>query len=445
MSLLFGATSRSSDQVSEAMTRTRSAAGGPVTPESALRLGAVWSCVDLICRLAALPVSQYRKAPDGAPVPVAASGLLTAPSSTVSPIGWRRQIYMSWLLRGNLFGAVTKREEQYLHPIEMEILDPNRLTARRQRVGAPVEWLVDGQSLGADLVHWPAFTVPGSSIGLSPLEYAARMIGLGLSAQAFGAQWFTDGAHPSAILTTDKAVDQATAATIKERFRAAITGREPMVIGQGLKYEAIQIAPNESQFLETIGANKADIAGFFLVPPEMIGGESGNSMTYSNIEQRSLSYLTWNAGWWVTLLEEFLSAQVPAGEYVKINTGALVKVDLKTQAEVEGLRIRGGWGIPDEARAHEERPPLPNGDGERSLWPPYSTAPVPAAKDQSADDAAVAKTLSELVQKLYLGTADKVVLTVAEARQILNAAGADLTGPGPAATAPPATGGLTDV
>jgi len=371
---------RSADSLAEVLAANRGGQpyrGGPVDTDQALRLGAVWSCIDLICRLAALPVSQYRKASDGAPLEVAPSALLTSPSADVSPIGWRRQIYMSWLTRGNVFGAVSSRD-RLLYPTGAEILDPSRLTAKRPRVGGPVEWLVDGKSIGSDLLHWPAFTVPGSPIGLSPLEYASRMVGLGLSAGQFGSQWFTDGAHPSSVLTTDKPVDAEQAATIKARFMAAIRGREPAVLGLGMKYESIQIAPNESQFLETIKANKADVAGFFLVPPEMIGGESGNSMTYANIEQRSLGYLTWNAGWWITLLEEFLSAQVPRGQYVKINTGALVKVDLKTQAEVEDIRIRGGWGKPDEARAHEEREPLPDGSGQVTLWPPYATSTPPA-------------------------------------------------------------------
>lgn len=381
MSLLFGREARNATTLATKIERARGAApylGGPVSPNQAMRLGAVWSCWDLICRLAALPVHQYRKV-DGAPQEVEPSGLLAAPSPEVSPIGWRRQVIGSWLQRGNVFAAATSRD-RLLYPRAAEVLDPNRITARQARVGGPIEWLVDGKSIGPDLLHHAAFTVPGSPIGLSPLEHAQRMIGLGLSAQDFGAQWFTDGTHPSGILKTDKTVDGAKAKDIKARFMASVRGREPVVLGSNFEYKPLAIPPNESQFLETIKANKADIAGFFLVPPEMIGGESGNSMTYANIEQRSLGYLTWNAGWWITLLEEFLTAHVPVGEYVKVGTGALVKVDLKTQAEVESIRIRGGWGKPDEARAHEELPPLPNGEGQRTLWPPQATS-VPAPTD----------------------------------------------------------------
>lgn len=349
----------------ERVRRSGGGHGAVSDVDQALRLGAVWSCMDLICRLSALPVKQYRRAA-GAPVEVERpSPLLLAPWVHMHAIGWRRQVLMSWLTAGNVFGLVAARD-RLGYPVQMEILSPSRMSARPVGVGS-VQWLLDGRPVGDDLVHWPAFTVPGSPIGLSPLQYAASMTGLGLSAGEFGRRWFSDGAHPSAVLSTDQPVTQDQAATIKERFRAAVSGREPVVLGLGVTYEAIQVSPEESQFLETIKANKADIAGFFLVPPEMIGGESGNSQTYANVEQRSLNYLTYNAGWWVTLLEEFVSSMVPPTEYVKVNTGALVKVDVKTQAEVETLRIRGGWGTPDEAREHEDRPPLPGGVGAQTV------------------------------------------------------------------------------
>ena len=347
-----------------------------------MRLGAVWSCVDLIGRLAALPVHQYRKAGQ-ARLEVDPDPIVTSPGSDVSPIGWRRQVLVSWATRGNVFGIATARESSLALPTSVEIIDPARMRAKRRGNDGPVTWLVDGQDLGPDLIHWPAFTVPGSPIGLSPLEYAASMIGLGLTARDFAAKWFEDGVHPSGLFTSDLAVSPAEAAEAKDRIIASHSGREPLVLGKNLSYKSMQVSAEESQFLETLKANKSDVAGFFLIPPEMIGGSSGDSMTYANIEQRGLSYLTWNAGWWITLLEEFITSMTPPSQYVKVSTGALVRVDTKTQAEVQDIRIRGGWGTPDEARAHEDREPLPGGAGQVHLWPPYATSPQPATGGQT--------------------------------------------------------------
>lgn len=383
MSLIFGRERREADLGSLDPRRRRTASIAAVSPEQSLRLGAVWSCVDLICRLAALPIDQFRRI-DGHPTEVPRSGLFEAPSDGMHLIGWTRQILMSWLLHGNVFGAVANRD-RLLYPTQIEILAPSRMRATRRGHDGPIRWLVDGEDLGDDLIHWPAFTVPGSTIGMSPIEYHATTIGLGLHAGGYGARWFEGGAHPSSILKTDKPVDAASATTIKDRFLAAIRGGEPAVLGNGLSWEQVQVSPEESQFLNTIRANKTDIAGMFLVPPEMIGGDAGNSLTYATLEGRALHYLTFTADWWLTLLEALFTSMVPKGNYVKINRGAFVRVDLKTQAEVEALRIRGGWGTPDEAREHEDRPPLPDGLGDRLVWPPYSTTPPQPSAGGASD------------------------------------------------------------
>ena len=53
----------------------------------------------------------------------------------------------------------------------------------------------------------------------------------------------------SAILTNENAaeVSQSNATTLKQRFLAATRGnREPVVLGKGWKYQAIQVSPEES-------------------------------------------------------------------------------------------------------------------------------------------------------------------------------------------------------
>lgn len=386
MSLVWRSEQRSSVTEHLSERRARRTSSVSTSPEQALRIGAVWSCTDLISRISALPVDQLSRGSDGVAVEVKPSNLFVTPwpdaNGHSSPIGWRRQIVMSWLTRGNAFLLVAARD-RLGYPTVAQVLDPGKMRAKINQATGQLEWLYNGKFYGNDLIHHPAFTVPGSEIGLAPLEYAAVMTGLGYSAQDFGAKWFVDGAHPSAILSTDQQVTPEQAATIKSRFLAAIRGREPAVLGAGIDYTPVQVSAEESQFLATIKANKADIAGFFLVPPEMIGGEAGNSMTYGNVASRGLHFLTYTAGYWITLLEELLSSLVPPGEYVKLNSNAYVRMDPKGQAELEAIRIRGGWGTPDEARAHEDLPPLPNGVGAQSLWPPLGAG---VAQVQEPDD-----------------------------------------------------------
>ena len=59
----------------------RTYSGEPVDADSALRLGAVWACVDLLSELVStLPVDEFRRVDGGPPEHLAPSLLLTDPA-----------------------------------------------------------------------------------------------------------------------------------------------------------------------------------------------------------------------------------------------------------------------------------------------------------------------------------------------------------------------------
>jgi HK97 family phage portal protein len=359
----------------------RSATGSTVVGvDTALRLGAVWSCVNLIADVVAgLPVDAFRRGQDGnrlevLPTPI----LLVDPSSDVLAVDWRRNVLVSQLLNGNAFGLVTSIDRLGF-PTTIDLISPGAV--RVQKMNGRYEWKVgntdhDLWPLG-DLWHLPAYTVPGQALGLSPITYAAETIGVGLAAQRFGSSWFAGGGHPTGLLSSDQEIGQDVAVIIKQRFlEATSTSGEPAVLGKGLEYESIQVAPEESQFLETMKANVADVARYYNVPPEIIGGEAGGSLTYANVEQRGLDLLTYGLSRWVNKLEAGLSRLLPRGQYAKLNTDALVRVDLLSRYKAHDAAIRAGWKSRDEVRAIEDLPPIADGDGDQYLWPPYSTMPA---------------------------------------------------------------------
>lgn len=360
------------DRLSEILAEQRGSAtwaGPSVTADSAMRLGVVWSCVNLLADVVStLPLRQYRaQGEEMDPSPI-----ITDPSALVDPIAWRRQVMVSWLLRGNVFGIETATMANGW-PRTVEIAHPDWVGARQARQFAPVEWTVSGEKIDpARMHHASAYTVPGSVLGLSPIGNMRQAIGLGLAAEEYGARWFGDGAHPSAVLKSDKPIDKEQADTIKERFLAAVRGkREPAVLGLGITYEQIQVAPDESQFLDTIKANRAVIAAIFL--PHLILSENA-SMTYSNVESRSLDLLVFDVQPWLVRFEQWLSRMLPRGQFVKFNAGALVRTTLKDRFEAHAIAIKHGFESPDEVRALEDRPPIPNGAGNVFLWPPAGAA-----------------------------------------------------------------------
>lgn len=362
------------DSIAQLIDRgRRTYAGVPVDDDQAMRLGAVWGCVDLLAELVStLPVDEYRRT----------NGVSQATSSRFieDPAGdgtgsevWLRQFMTSELLRGNTFGFVTSIDES-MWPSAIELLHPDRVTLRRNLQQGPVTWLLDGKEIdrwpAGPLWHVPAYCVAGSPAGMSPITYAAQTIGVGLAAQKFGAQWFGDGAHPTATLESDQYIGEDDAKLLKTRIMAALDGgRAPIVLGQGTKLNPIQVSPEESQFLETMKANADDIARFFFRRPPGEGGE----ITYANVEARSIDLLTYTLSGWLVRIERALSRIRPRGRYVKFNADALLRVDTKTRYEAHTMAIRSGMASPDERRSLEDQPPIPSGAGAQYLWPPYAT------------------------------------------------------------------------
>jgi HK97 family phage portal protein len=224
-----------------------------------------------------------------------------------------------------------------------------------------VEYRVDGQEVDpASIWHVRAFAVPGSVEGLSPIQHARQAVGLGLAAERYAARFFGDSAIPSGLLTTDQHISGTDASDLKERWKASHGGgrREIAVLGNGARFQPITIPPEEAQFLEATRANVATIARYFGVQPELIGGESGGSLTYANVEQRALDFLTFGLRPWLVRLEVALSALLSSTTTVKFNAAALVRTDLLTRYQAHESAIRAGWKLRSEVRELEDLPPI---------------------------------------------------------------------------------------
>ena len=352
-----------------------------VNTDSAMRLAAVWSCVNLLTDIVApLPWHAYRRNPDGTESMIADHPLLVSPSNepALTAADWRGQMMRSLLLRGNCFGLI-KKVGAFGEPTQIQFIHPDYVSVVRLGPLGPFEYRVLGErkdlwQAGGDLLHIPAYTVPGTPVGLSPIDYARQQIGVGLGAERFGAKWFGDNATPSAVLTTDQPLTGEQADAMKQRWNEAMHGsRGVAVLGAGLDYTSVSVPANESQFLETMKFTATQIARIYGVPPEMIGADSGSSMTYSNVESRMLHLLVLAGRPWIARLEHALSQLLRTTVNVRANTDELLRTDARTRVDIQTARLRMGVRSVDEIRAEDNLAPLPNNDGAQYLWPPFAS------------------------------------------------------------------------
>jgi HK97 family phage portal protein len=363
--------------------------GATVNTDSAMRLDAVWACVNLLTDIVApLPWKTYRENPDGLLDRVRDPLLITDPSNEIALSGadWRGQVMRSWLLRGNAYGLVKELGPQG-EPTKIQIIHPDYVNVVRLGPLGPFEYRVLGEMKelfpAGDLIHMPGgYAVPGTPVGLSPIDYARQTIGVGLAAEEYAARFYGDSAIPSGILHTDQGLTGEQATAMKARFNEAVKGRrEVAVLGSGMSFSPISVSSSESQWLETSKVTATRIARIFGVPPEMIGAESGSSMTYANVESRFLNLLTLAGRPWIVRLEHALSNLLPGKQMVRADVDELLRTDIKTRVTVQEMRLRSGSRSVNEVRREDNLAPIDGGD--EYLWPPFA---LDVAKEKPIED-----------------------------------------------------------
>lgn len=387
-----------------------------VAQATALTLAAVYSATDLLATsVATLPVKAYTRRGD---VRVCLDTLPELFERLVNEgriVTWLRQAMTSLLLRGNAFGLIVERDN-FGYPTHVVWLSPDHVQVQDQMVsgrGSYLDplWTYLGQPIAAEnLIHIPWYVVPEQVMGLSPIAAFATTIGVGLSAQTYGSDWFdTGGFPPGTFKNSEVQITQEEAAGISSRLTGAMRARRPLVYGRDWTYTPITVPPEEAQFVETMRLTATQIAAIYHVPAEWIGGQTGGQgLHYSTAEQDMIQMVTLGVRPYIELLESVFFGLMPHREYVRFNVDALLRADLKTRHEVYAIDASIGLRTIDEMRAQEDWEPLP----------------------PTTDDADHAETLDigEMVRKLYLGV--DVFLTPDEARELLNRAGADLPIPG---------------
>ncbi|MFD6024551.1 phage portal protein [Streptomyces griseoluteus] len=330
-----------------------------VTNETALRHSAVWACLRLRANLiSTMPVDLYRKV-NGIQVEVPKPAVLVTPGGDeVEMPEWLYSSQFDLDRSGNSVGLITARDGLNL-PARIELVPSSDVSVRVRK--GKKQYRIAGTLYEPDEVwHEKQYTVPGLPVGLSPIAFAAWSISEYLSIQQFAMDWFRNGAVPSAHLkNSEKTISPGVAEETKQRFKAAVQGRDLFVTGKDWEYEMIQAEQAGADWIAAKQFGVGDIARFFDCPSDLIDASvSGSSVTYANMTQRNLQFLVMSLGPAVSRREQALSRLSSRPRFVKLNRNALLAMDPQTQASVLKTRIDSRTLTPSEARAFYDQAPL---------------------------------------------------------------------------------------
>lgn len=361
MSLFFGRSER------RAISTLPWDQGGPrVTATDIQRqlcLVPVYASVRLVSdAIATLPLQQFRKTPDGRqPMPLAA--VLDAPTAYGTRVEWVQRALVSALLAGNAYGLKGGFSPETSGPSVVEWLDPSKMD---DPCDGTTDWLYGGRRVGADrILHIPALVLPGQRKGVSPMAAARTTVEAGLETQVFTRDWFRNRAVPGLVFKNgEKTLTREDATKAKERLSATLRAGEPFVTGKDWSLDVMKMPADDAGFVASAKLTATQIASIYGVPPEMIGGEAGGSLTYSTVELNQIAFLTNTLRPWIVRLEAALSSLLPRPQFVKFNVDALLRVETKARWETHKIRREIGATNVDEIRTLEDEQPLPDGKGQ---------------------------------------------------------------------------------
>lgn len=346
-----------------------------VNDQTAPRLGPVFAAYrHIVDYISTLPVDSFRaegKTRKEASLPQ----LLASQDDEGGPglVTWLGQAAYG-LATGNAVGWKT-RTDGFGYPTDVVWLHWNQWHYDEQSK----QWTVFGQEVpSSQLVHIPWIVPPGKKLGLSPIEHMAAIICAGMSAQEYADLKRGGGVPPAVLKNNQKTISPDAADTVKQRAVASFAKGEPFVTGTDWDLSLLTIPPNQAQFVETLKMSANQIAAAFGIDPTEVGGEAANSLTYSTEELREIRRAS-DMQSYLIRLERGLSRLMPMKQFIKLNTDAKIRADLKTQTEVVGAQIADGRMSVNEARALKDQPPVPGGD--------FHNVPSPTADPVSREGA----------------------------------------------------------
>lgn len=353
----------------------KTSSGEVVSPSRAMTLSVWFACIRNIAEdVGKLPLKIYRRVGTGKELAseVSIYSMLHTSANLESTAAAFRETMTGWALSyGNAYAEI-QRDRQG-RPIALWPIHPEIATIKR--VDGEIFLDIYSQEHGvvrlpyADVFHLRGFgTDP--LCGLSVAALAAESLGVSLAAQTYGGSFFANGAIPAGILTHPGKLSEPAQANLRESWKKRYAGSRNAnniaVLQEGIKFEAMSIPPEQSQFLQTREFQIPEIARWFRMPPHKIGDLTRS--TNNNIEHQAIEYVVdtlmpWLVRWEQEAARKLLDAREQESLVIEHVVDGLLRGDSTARVNYYRSMIQIGAMSPDEARARENMNAIPGGDG----------------------------------------------------------------------------------
>lgn len=280
------------------------------------------------------------------------------------------QIMLNLVVHGNSFVVIDKTTRGKIisltpipaDQVEVILMDGGDLVYQYSSIDSEIKVFSESSM-------WHIKLFGNGVIGLSPLKYAAKALGISLDLEKRVSKLAKNGGRTSGVLTFDQQLKPDQREAFRQSFQGMVEGdsEELFVLEAGMAYNQLSLSPSDMQALENRRFSLEDVARFMGVPSVLINDTAGSTVWGSGIGQIMEGFYKLNLRPYLERIESSLKRKlIPESDWetieIEFDFNALLRADAKTRIETQTKAVNAGILTPNEARAREGLPPQEGGE-----------------------------------------------------------------------------------
>lgn len=337
---------------------------GGVTGTTALGLSAVWRCLDILSNgVSQLPWREY----EGPIDLLQMDALAERPLQVATRREWVNYVVCSMALFDMAYILKIGTPTVSLWPLDPTTVYPSSRSLSALPFMLPEEFIVNTARVPADRIgilrRNPMPAVSESLAGV--LRIARIKFAEAIAADAYSSRYWQGGGSTQQYLRTDAFLTGNKPQELSDRWREKRQqGPDHLpVMDGGIHLEDTGADPTQASAVEARRELVADIGRYFGIPSHTLNSPQGDSETYSSTESANQDLVKYTLQNYIGAIEDFISAELPAGRRIQMDTWPLRAGTQLAQAQANQLATGGkAWMSVDEVRERDNLGPVESPD-----------------------------------------------------------------------------------
>jgi HK97 family phage portal protein len=207
------------------------------------------------------------------------------------------------------------------------------------------------------------------TIGLARLDYMKATTAEAANSQTAANKLFSTGGKPTGVLMIDKVLSKDQRERVQANFNEMANGSTSrlFVLEANMKYEQVNLTPQDMELLSTRQMGVQEIGRWFGVPSILINQTEGTTTLGSSSGEIIESFYKLVIRPALVSIEQAMRKRIMTSAQrvkytIEFSFDALLRSNIKDRMEVYSQAVQNGIKTRNECRQLENDPPIPGGD-----------------------------------------------------------------------------------